>query len=254
MEELQNQVGVVTGASSGIGRATALALAAAGTHVVLVARRRDRLEQLATEIDGLGNGARTAIVDTDITASDAADRCIAASAELGAWSLLVNNAGLDGQGASIEDLDLDQVRRLFDANVIVPMRLAQALSASGSGRAIVNVSSINGKTAEEHFADYNASKAALISLTQSMAIDLAPKGIRVNAVCPGYTATEMTASYLADSATRSRIEDAIPLRRVGQAEEIADVIAFLLSGHASYITGEAITVDGGRTAGWVGSA
>lgn len=245
---------MVTGASSGIGRAAALALAVAGVHVVLVARRKDRLEAVAAEIKALGSGAGTSLIDADVTSGDVVDRVRDSASTLGAWSLLVNNAGIDGQGASIEALDLEQVRHLLDANVVAPMRFAQALAATGTGRAIVNVSSINGKTAEEHFADYNASKAALISLTQSMAIDLAPKGIRVNAVCPGYTATEMTAPYLADAATRTRIEDAIPLRRVGQAEEIADVIAFLLSEHASYITGEAITVDGGRTAGWVGSA
>ena len=152
------------------------------------------------------------------------------------------------------DLGVGAVRTLLDANVVAPLRLAQALAQAGTGRAIVNVSSINGRSAEEHFADYNASKAALISLTQSLAIDLAPRGIRCNAVCPGYTATEMTEPYLADSTTRTRIESAIPLGRVGRAEEVADAIAFLLSEHASYITGEALVVDGGRLSGWVGSA
>ena len=251
MRGLAGQVAVVTGASSGIGRATALALAAAGTHVVLVARRGDRLEALAAEI---GTDVGTAVVAADVLADDTPARVAAAAAELGAWSLLVNNAGLDGQGASAEMLEIGAVRTLLDANVVAPLRLAQALAQAGSGRAIVNVSSINGRSAEEHFADYNASKAALISLTQSLAIDLAPRGVRCNAVCPGYTATEMTEPYLADEGTRARIESAIPLGRVGRAEEVADAIAFLLSDHASYITGEALVVDGGRLSGWVGSA
>ncbi len=251
MKGLAGEVAVVTGASSGIGRATALALAAAGTHLVLVARREDRLAELIAEI---GSAVQATAVCADVLADDTPARVAEAAADLGAWSLLVNNAGLDGQGASAEAIDVAEVRTLLDANVVAPLRLAQALAHTGTGRAIVNVSSINGKSAEAHFADYNASKAALISLTQSLAIDLAPRGIRCNAVCPGYTATEMTAPYLADDATRRSIEAAIPLGRVGTSEEIADAIAFLLSGHASYITGEALVVDGGRLAGWVGSA
>ncbi len=254
MKGLEGQVAAVTGASSGIGRATALTLAEAGAHVVVVARRTDRLDELVAEIDGLGTGARSIAVTADVLDDATPERVAEAAAALGPWSLLVNNAGLDGQGASAEALAPAQVRTLLDANVVAPLRLAQALAHAGSGRAIVNVSSINGRSAEAHFADYNASKAALISLTQSLAIDFAPRGIRCNAVCPGYTHTEMTDAYLADAATRTRIEGAIPLGRVGRAGEIADAIAFLLSDAASYITGEALTVDGGRLAGWTGSA
>ena len=107
-------------------------------------------------------------------------------------------------------------------------------------------------TAERHFADYNSSKGALLAMTRSMAVDLAPE-IRANAICPGYVETEMTASYLADQRARRRIEDGIPLGRVARAQEIGETIAFLLSDHASYITGATITADGGRTAGWRGA-
>lgn len=253
MRGISGAVAVVTGASSGIGRATAHALALAGAHVVLVARRRERLEQVAAEIAAFESNARTVVIAADVTAGDTPERVSAAAASLGAWSLLVNNAGVDGQGASAEHLDTDAMLALLDANVVAPLQLAQALVAGGSARSIVNVSSINGRSAEEHFADYNASKAALISLTQSLAMDFAPLDVRVNAVCPGYTETEMTAPYLADAPTRARIEAAIPLGRVGTAAEIAEAIMFLLSDHATYVTGEALVVDGGRLAGWHGS-
>lgn len=254
MRGIIGAVAVVTGASSGIGRATAHALALAGAHVVLVARRSERLEQVAAEIAAFETDARTVVVVADVTAGDTPKRVSEAAASLGAWSLLINNAGMDGQGASAEHLDTDTMCDLLAANVVAPLQLAQALVAGGTARAIVNVSSINGRSAEEHFADYNASKAALISLTQSLAMDFAPLGVRVNAVCPGYTETEMTAPYLADAQTRARIEGAIPLGRVGTAAEIAETIMFLLSDHATYVTGEALVVDGGRLAGWRGSA
>ena len=137
------------------------------------------------------------------------------------------------RGALPHDLDLASWRRVLDVDLTAPFRLSQALALHlrevGTGGAIVNVASINGVVAERGFADYNTAKGALIALTRSAAIDLAPDGIRVNAVCPGYIETEMSVEYLADDLTRRRIEEAIPLGRVGSAAEVARTIGFLLS-------------------------
>ena len=164
---------------------------------------------------------------------------------------------MDGQAESVLDLDVAHWRALFEVNVTAVFALGQLIArrlvereAPGS---IVNVASINGLSAEAAFADYNASKSAVIQLSRTMAIDLAKHSIRVNAVCPGYVRTEMTVPYLDDPVTGPRIAADVPLGRVGTASEVAETIAFLLSDNASYTTGSVVTIDGGRTAGWVGS-
>ena len=120
--------------------------------------------------------------------------------------------------------------------------------ADGKGGSLVLVASVNGLEAERSFADYNASKGGAVLLARSMALDLADRGVRVNAVCPGYVRTPMTQGYLEDPDTLSEIVGHIPLGRVADPDEIASVIAFLASDEASYITGSAIVVDGGRSA------
>jgi 3-oxoacyl-[acyl-carrier protein] reductase len=253
---LAGKVAIVTGASSGIGLATAQTLSESGVAVVLVARRTERLddavEALAAARHGEVIGCRA-----DVATAGAAEATMGAAIErFGHVDLLVNNAGVDGQARDLADLDEAHWRHLTEVNVGGALRFSQALArhlrARAATGAIVNVSSINGLSAERHFADYNTSKGALISLTRSMAIDLAPQ-IRANVICPGYVETEMTAASLADANTRSRIEADIPLGRVGDSREIAETIAFMLSDHASYITGAIITADGGRTAGWRGA-
>jgi NAD(P)-dependent dehydrogenase (short-subunit alcohol dehydrogenase family) len=122
------------------------------------------------------------------------------------------------------------------------------MSRDGAGGSVVLVASVNAFQTEKHFADYNASKGAAVLLARSLAIDLADRGIRVNAICPGYVRSPMTEPYLSDPATLAEIVSRIPLGRVSDPDEIASTIAYLASDEASYITGSAIVVDGGRSA------
>jgi NAD(P)-dependent dehydrogenase (short-subunit alcohol dehydrogenase family) len=255
---LSGKLAIVTGASSGIGRATAFELAARGSAVLLVARREDQLLETrrAIEADLLPGAAEVCVVDLGRDGA-AAHVWQAAVDRWGGIDLLCNCAGSDGEGVLSTDLDLEHWRSVFQVNVTAALELVQYVARElirrGTGGAVVNVASINGLSAEFGFADYNSSKGALISLTKSLAVDLGGAGIRVNAVCPGYVATEMTAQSLADAGARARIEGAIPLGRVGSAEEIARAIVFLLSDDSAYITGSTLVVDGGRLAGWKGA-
>jgi meso-butanediol dehydrogenase / (S,S)-butanediol dehydrogenase / diacetyl reductase len=255
MQGLAGKAAIVTGASSGIGLAAARALVDAGASVLLVARRAERLDRAAAEI-GSSAGDRVLARALDVTDDRAPQEAFeAAIAGFGGVDFLCNNAGRDGEGVDVAELSLDEWNRVLATNVTSALRFSQQLAGHLRERdatgAIVNVASINGLGAELHFADYNTSKGALIALTRSLAVDLAPR-VRANAVCPGYVETEMAAQYLADPEVRGRIEGDIPLGRVGRPAEIGELIAFLFSDHASYLTGSTVVVDGGRTAGWKG--
>ena len=253
VRRMTGRTALVTGGTSGIGLATAARLAREGASVFVVGRDRHRLDGALAELRAAVRGATVMGRAADVTDGAAMAAVVDEAARLGSrLDVLVAAAGVDGEGRDVLDLDPSAFLRVLDINVRGLFVAGQAggrrMAADGRGGAIVLVASVNGLVAEVGFADYNASKGGAVLLARSMARDLADRGIRVNAVCPGYVRTPMTAGYLADPATMATITKGIPLGRVADPDEIAAVIAFLVSDEASYVTGSAIVVDGGRTA------
>jgi 3-oxoacyl-[acyl-carrier protein] reductase len=244
---LAGKVALVTGASRGIGRATALLLAARGASVAINYAGN---EAAAREVEAsiTAEGGRALVVGFDVSDPAAVDRGVDAVVKgLGALHILVNNAGISIDAllmrASPEDL-----ARTLDVNLKGAFYCSKAASrpllrARADGR-IINVTSVIGEQGNAGQAMYAASKAGLIGLTKSLARELAPRGVTVNAVAPGFIATDMT-----DAAIKADARDAllkqIPLARIGGAEEIAEAIAFLAAPAASYITGHVLRVNGG---------
>ncbi len=249
MRRFEGRGALVTGGSSGIGKATAARLLAEGARVAINGRDEERL---AAAVRELAPGGEVSVVAADIAREDEVRRLVdEALARLGRIDVLVNSAGIDGAGVEALGLSADGWRRVLDVNLTGPFLVAQAVArhmAAAGGGAIVNVASLNGLAAEAGFADYNTSKGGLVMLTRSLAVDLAPHNIRVNAVCPGYILTPMTTGYAADPATGAAIRAAIPMGRIGDPAEVAAAIAFLACDDASYVTGELLVVDGGRLA------
>jgi NAD(P)-dependent dehydrogenase (short-subunit alcohol dehydrogenase family) len=245
---------LVTGGTSGIGLATARRLAEEGAAVLVLGRDEARLASAIATLRAVVPGATFGGRAADVTDPTAIAAAVGAAAALIGTRLdvLVAAAGIDGEGRDVLDLDPEAFRRILDVNVrglfVAGQAGARAMSLDGRGGSIVLVASVNGLAAEPGFADYNASKGGAVLLARSMGRDLAGRGIRVNAVCPGYTRTPMTQASLLDPAALASILAAIPLGRPAEAAEIAAVIAFIASDEASYVTGSAIVVDGGRTA------
>lgn len=240
------KVVLVTGAGSGMGRATAEVFAAEGAHVALTDLAGSPIEAIAAELRGRGLSAQAWVLDV----SDAAAiRAVVAdvAARLGGLDVLVNNAGIT-HAASLDELAEDDFDRVFATNLKSALWGTQAAArVMAPGSAIINLSSVNAVLAIPNQIPYVVSKGALKQLTNVTALALAAKGIRVNAIGPGSIETEMLAGILAeDDAARNRILSRTPLGRCGTPEEVAAVALFLASEDSSYLTGQTIYPDGGR--------
>ncbi|MFJ3645258.1 SDR family NAD(P)-dependent oxidoreductase [Streptomyces murinus] len=242
---------VITGALSGIGRATALAYARRGADVVVSGRHPDPGKELTGELEGLGG--RALFVQADVRLEeDVSDLVDQAVDRFGRIDVALNNAGTEGRSAPITAVTDDDYAATFDTNVkgtLLSLKHEFRAMREHGGGSIVNVSSVYGRMGYPEVAVYAGSKHAVIGITKAAALEGAAHGIRVNAVAPGFTRTGMYERVTGDDRTREAVNSVLPLHRPGTPEEVADAVLFLGSDRASYITGQTLTLDGGLMAG-----
>jgi NAD(P)-dependent dehydrogenase (short-subunit alcohol dehydrogenase family) len=247
--DLTGKNAFVTGASRGIGRAIAVAFAEAGADVALVARSADGLAETAAAIDALGRTAY--VLPADVTSYDAvADAVGQAIDQLGSLDVVVNNAGGSNFMVPFRDLRLTGWDKLIQLNLSSTVYVCHAVAGHlldrGHG-SVINVASVAGVASSPTMTPYGASKAAVISLTKSLAVEWAKDGVRVNALCPGWTATDLNRTLWEDPVLGPATIATTPMGRWATAGEMAGPAVFLGSDASSYMTGQVLVVDGGQT-------
>ena len=247
MFSLKGRVALVTGASSGLGVQFAKALADNGAAVALVARRADRLKSLKDEIEG--KGGRAVAIEADVTDHAAVARAFdAAEKAFGTVTILVNNAGIAHGGRAVE-MPPEEWRKVLSTNLDAvffwAQEAARRLLAAKKQGAIVNIASVLGLAVSKGAVAYAAAKAGVVQLTKALAVELAFKGVRVNAIAPGWFVTEMNDDYLSSEAGAA-IKREIPMGRFGNPGDLDGALLLLVSDAGSYITGATVVVDGGQ--------
>ena len=247
---MSKPVVLITGALTGIGRATAIAFANEGADLVVSGRREDAGNALATELRGLGVEAE--FFRADVRHEGEVSRLIEATiARFGRLDVAVNNAGTEGKPGPVTDFVAEDYTAMFQTNVLGTLfgmkHALRAMQAQGSG-SIINISSTMGERGAPNMSLYAGSKHAVEGVTKSAAIEAAAFGVRVNAVAPGPTDTAMLDRLTGGPEKKAAFYAAIPLKRGGTPEEVADAIVFLASEKARFITGQIIRVNGGKTA------
>ena len=248
---MSEQIVLITGALSGIGRAVALAFAKEGASVVVSGRRDAEGKALETELSGLG--VKAAFIRADVRHEDEVRNLIDKTvARFGRLDIAVNSAGTEGKPGPVTGQTAESYAATFDTNVLGTLlsmkHELRVMSPQGSG-SIVNISSTYGHEGAKGASLYSASKHAVEGLTKSAALEAAPSGVRVNAIAPGPTETDMLTRFTGTAERKAALAAGVPLGRVADPDEIARAILFVASKAASFMTGQIVTVDGGKTAG-----
>lgn len=245
--QFEGKVALVTGGNAGIGRATAVKFASKGAKVAIAARRIEQGEAVANEI--IAAGGEAIFVQTDVASATDVEAVVAKTAEeFGRLDFAFNNAGTLPEQAPVHEIDesdWDRVQAVNLKGVFLCMKYEIIQMLKQGGGTIVNDSSAGGLRGARNWSPYAASKHAVIGLTKSAALEYAQKRIRINAICPGFIDTDMTASFYGDIEGRDRISSNQPAGRHGSPEEVAEVVAWLCSDAASFVNGVAMPVDGG---------
>jgi 2-deoxy-D-gluconate 3-dehydrogenase len=247
--DLTGKTAFVTGASRGIGRVIAVAFAAAGADLALVSRSEEGLAETARAVTE--HGRKAFVIPADVTSQEAVESAVAAGIErLGQIDIVVNNAGGTNFMVPFAEMRLSGWEKVMKLNATSTVFVCHAVAGHLLERrtgSVINVASVGGIAAAPLISPYGAAKAAVVSLTKSLAVEWAGYGVRVNALCPGWTATELNRNLWGDEKAGPATVASVPLHRWARPEEMAGPAVFLASGASSYMTGQTLVVDGGQT-------